>query len=166
MSKADLFLAEYERELTTTRRFLERIPGDRLAWKPHEKSMSVGQLAHHIAETPEMVLRTFVRDEVTPPDLSTSRLQPPTLSAVLQTLESGAVYVREALPKVNDHQMAALVGVVVAGRTLMSSPREVFIRSIMFNHWYHHRGQLGVYLRLLGVSVPVSYGPSGDESPF
>ena len=158
-------LAEFEQELRTTRKFLERVPEERLDWRPHEKSMSVGQLALHIAQTPEGVLRLSEPDEAAPPDFSAGRPQPTTLSEVLNALDQSAAFVRRTLPNFDDARMQDTFRVVHDGNTLLSLPRAAFLRSIMLNHWYHHRGQLGVYLRLLGVTVPSSYGPSGDEAP-
>ena len=162
---ATSLLAEFEQELGTTRRFLERVPEDRLSWRPHEKSMTVGQLALHIAQAPERVLRLSEPDEATAPDFSAGRPQPETLREVLDTLDRSAAYVRQVLPTIDDSRMRSMFTLVQGGRKLLSLPRLAFLRSIMLNHWYHHRGQLGVYLRLLGTAVPSSYGPSGDEAP-
>jgi uncharacterized damage-inducible protein DinB len=158
-------LAEFEHELGTTRRFLERVPEGRLTWRPHEKSMTVGQLALHIAQVPEGVLRLSEPDEAPAPDFSVGRPQPETLREVLDALDRSAAHVRQVLPAINDSRMRSMFTVVQGGRKLLSLPRMSFLRSIMLNHWYHHRGQLGVYLRLLGTTVPSSYGPSGDEAP-
>jgi uncharacterized damage-inducible protein DinB len=158
-------LAEFEQELITTRKFLERVPEGRLSWRPHEKSMTAGQLALHIAQTPEGVLRLSEPDEAAPPDFSSGRPQPAALREVLEALDHSAAYLRQTLPTVSDDRMNADFRVAQGGRTLMSLPRAAFLRSIMLNHWYQHRGQLGVYLRLLGAAVPSSYGPSGDEMP-
>ena len=162
---AKSMLAEFEQELDTTRRFLERIPENQLGWRPHEKSMTAGQLALHIAESPEGVLRLSEPDEAAPPDFSGGRRKPETLREVLEMLEKNAAYVRQTLPTIDDARMQSTFRIVHGGRTLMSLPRAAFLRSILLNHWYHHRGQLGVYLRLLGAAVPSSYGPSGDEAP-
>lgn len=162
---AEAMLAEFERELDTTRRFLERVPETQLEWRPHEKSMTAGQLALHIAQSPEGVLRLSEPDEAAPPDFSRGRPQPETLREVLEALDKSAAYVRQTLPTIDDARMQATFRVAQGGRTLMSLPRAAFLRSILLNHWYHHRGQLGVYLRLLGATVPSSYGPSGDELP-
>ena len=166
MSVAETLLTEFETELATTRRFIERVPADRLMWKPHEKSMTAGQLALHIAQVPMNVLQMSMADAASPPDFSKGFEQPASLVAVVQTLDHTAAYVRQTLPGIPDQRMAQTFSMVLAGKTLMAMPRAAFLRSVMFNHWYHHRGQLGVYLRLTGASVPVSYGPSGDESPF
>lgn len=159
-------LAEFERECATTRTFLERLPENRLTWRPHEKSMTAGQLALHIAQVPHGVLSMTLANEASPPDFSRGREQPSTLREIKNTLERSARYVRETLPTIDDGRMLATFSIVKDGRWLMSMPRAEFLRSILLNHWYHHRGQLGVYLRLLGSDVPSSYGPSGDEPPF
>jgi uncharacterized damage-inducible protein DinB len=162
---ATSLLAEFEQELGTTKRFIQRVPEQQLTWRPHEKSMTVGQLALHIAQAPAGVLRLSQPDEAAAPDFSAGRPQPASLREVLDALEHSAAYLRQTLPTVDDSRMNDTFRVVQGGRTLLSLPRAAFLRSIMLNHWYHHRGQLGVYLRLLGVAVPSSYGPSGDEMP-
>jgi uncharacterized damage-inducible protein DinB len=162
---ATSLLAEFEQELRTTRRFLQRVPEERLTWQPHEKSMSVGQLALHIGQSPEGVLRLSHPDEAAPPDFSKGRPQPATVREVLNALEQSAAFVRQTLPGIDDARMRETFRIVQNGKTILSLPRAAFLRSIMLNHWYHHRGQLGVYLRLLGEAVPSSYGPSGDEPP-
>lgn len=165
-SIARAMLAEFERELVTTRRFLERVPADRLTWRPHEKSMTAGELALHIAQSPAGVVKLCLADEATPPNFNAERPRPQTLHEVLSALDSAADYVRQTLPTIDDGRMRQTFKVVRGDKTLMSVPRADFLRAIMLNHCYHHRGQLGVYLRLLGAVVPSSYGPSGDESPF
>jgi uncharacterized damage-inducible protein DinB len=162
---AAALLAEFEQELATTRRFLERVPEAQLTWRPHEKSMTAGQLALHIASVPEGVLRLSEPDEANPPDFSKGQPQPTSRREILDTLEGSAAYVRQTLPKVDDARMRKTFRVVQGDKALLSLPRAAFLRSIMLNHWYHHRGQLGVYLRLLGTAIPSSYGPSGDEAP-
>jgi uncharacterized damage-inducible protein DinB len=159
-------LAEFEAELATTRKFLERVPADKLAWRPHEKSMTAGQLALHIGQTPLGVLNMALQEQAPPPNFAGGRQQPATVKEVLDALEQSAAFVRQNLPTLDDRRMAETFKVVVEGRTLLALPRAAFLRSLLLNHWYHHRGQLGVYLRLCGAKVPASYGPSGDESPF
>jgi uncharacterized damage-inducible protein DinB len=160
---AQALLSEFERELGTTRKFLERVPEERLTWRPHEKSMTAGQLALHIATVPSGVLELALPDESSPPDFSAGMPQPATVREVLDALDQSAAQVRQTLPTIDDCRMRETFKVVKDGRTLLSMPRADFLRSIMLNHWYHHRGQFGVYLRLLGSAVPSSYGPSGDE---
>ncbi len=165
MSVAEAFLAEFEPELATTRRFLERLPEDQLNWKPHEKSMTAGQLALHIAQTPLNVLRMAQQDEVPVPNFAGGMPQPANRAEVLKALDESAEFVRRELPRINDARMQATWQAVSNGKAVLTVPRAAFLRSILLNHWYHHRGQFGVYLRLLDVKVPSSYGPSGDEAP-
>ena len=156
-------LEEFESELATTRTFLERVPEEKLTWRPHEKSMTAGQLALHIAQMPAGVLGLGLKDEAEPPDLSV-REQPETLRDVLYALDESVEFVRGTLPTIDDSRMRQSWKLVQDGETLMTMPRKNFLRGILLNHWYHHRGQIGVYLRLLGAKVPSSYGPSGDEA--
>lgn len=165
-SVAQALLSEFEMELGTTRRFLERVPADKLAWKPHEKSMTAGQLALHIAQVPAGVLQLALPDAAQAPDFSAGREQPDSVREVLAALEATAAEVRRMLRGLDDDRMQATFTITRQGRTVMAMPRAQFLRMIMLNHWYHHRGQLGVYLRLLGAAVPSSYGPSADEAPF
>jgi uncharacterized damage-inducible protein DinB len=162
---ATAMLAEFEQELATTRRFLERVPEDKLGWRPHEKSMTAGELSLHIAESPEGVVQLCEPDEAEAPNFSGGRPQPISLREVLEALDRSAAYVGEKLPTINDARMQETFHFTQGGKPLVAMPRVAFLRSILLNHWYHHRGQLGVYLRLLGASVPSSYGPSGDETP-
>jgi uncharacterized damage-inducible protein DinB len=165
MTIAGMLLAEFEQEARTTRRFLERLPGDKLDWKPHAKSMSAGQLALHIARTPGQVVRMATQDEVAMPDFSRPNPQPESIEQVLKVLDESIAEVKQVLPALSDERMQALWRAKRDGRELMAIPRAAMLRNILLNHWYHHRGQFGVYLRLLGAKVPSSYGPSGDELP-
>jgi uncharacterized damage-inducible protein DinB len=151
---ATSLLAEFEQELGTTRKFLERVPEGRLTWRPHDKSMTVGQLGLHIAQVPEGVLRLSEPDEAAPPNFGAGRQQPASIREVLEALDRSADYVRQTLPAIDDSRMRKTFRVVQEGRALMAMPRAAFLRSIMLNHWYHHRGQLGVYISLLGTAVP------------
>ena len=162
---AEALLAEFEQEAKTTRKFLERLPADRLDWKPHPKSMSAGQLALHIAAAPAGIIDLAGEDVAPAPDFTRANPQPKTLQEVLDALERSVLAVRSSLPRFTDERMQATFTVTAGGREILSLPRMAFLRSILLNHWYHHRGQFGVYLRLLGAKVPSSYGPSGDELP-
>jgi uncharacterized damage-inducible protein DinB len=163
MKISEQLLAEFEQEAQTTRKFLERLPDDKLTWKPHAKSMSAGQLALHIAGVPGQVVQMAQADEVSPPD--SNRPQPASNHEVLQKLDESIATVKRILPTFTDERMQAPWKLKAEGRELVSMPRAVFLRNILLNHWYHHRGQFGVYLRLVGANVPSSYGPSGDELP-
>ncbi|MCI0350111.1 MAG: DinB family protein [Acidobacteriales bacterium] len=165
MTMAEMLLAEFEQEARTTRKFLERLPDDKLTWKPHAKSMSAGQLALHIAGTPGQVVLMAKVDEILPPDFSRPNPQPESTGQVLKVLEESIATVKQVLPTLSDERMQAIWRVKREGQELIAIPRAAMLRNILLNHWYHHRGQFGVYLRLLGAKVPSSYGPSGDELP-
>jgi uncharacterized damage-inducible protein DinB len=165
MALIDTLLAELEQESRTTERVLERVPDAHLSWKPHPKSMSLGQLALHVATVPgnvaelaskEMLseLRAFVQPEAT------------TAAELVPTLTASVAKARQHLGGFDDAAMGATWRLLDGGREVMAMPRVAFVRAIMLNHWYHHRGQLLVYLRLLDVSVPSVYGPTADENPF
>jgi uncharacterized damage-inducible protein DinB len=165
MTIAQALLAEFDNEVPRTQRFLERVPADKLTWRPHEKSMTAGQLALHIATVPGGVVRLASMDPASAPDFNAPRPQPASIGEVLSALKQSSETVRTTLPTFDDQRMQAIWRLVKDGKDLLAIPRMNFLRNIMLNHWYHHRGQLGVYLRLLGAKVPSSYGPSGDEPP-
>lgn len=165
MSHADQLLAEYRAEAQTTRKFLSRLPEDKLTWRPHEKSMTAGQLAYHIAASPAGIIQMALRDEFSVADIPQTQEQPTSVQQVLEAFEQSVVVVEEHLPQISDERMQQPWRLVDGGKELMSMPRAVMLRTILFNHIYHHRGQFGVYLRLVGAKVPSAYGPSGDEMP-
>jgi uncharacterized damage-inducible protein DinB len=164
MSIANALLSEMEQEAQTTRRVLERVPQAHLTWKPHPKSMSLGQLALHIAMVPGLVAELAARDSIERPQF----VQPEAAAAseLVPALDSSVAKARQHLGGMDDAAMTATWRLMSDGRELMAMPRAAFARAVMLNHWYHHRGQLSVYLRLLDVPVPVIYGRSADESPF
>jgi uncharacterized damage-inducible protein DinB len=167
MSTADVLLAEFEAQVPVTRRFLERLPEDKLTWKPHEKSMSAGQLGYHLAAVPAGVLRLVQNNPAQAPNFSNGARfpQPASRDEVLTKFEESIGIVRDLLPKLNDAAMAETWRLVAGDREVVSQPRGLFLRDVMFSHWYQHRGQFSVYLRMLGVAVPASWGPSADEPP-
>jgi uncharacterized damage-inducible protein DinB len=158
-------LAELDQEAETTRRVLERIPQAHLSWKPHPKSFSLGQLALHVATVPGNVAELAAIDLVPNPP---AFVQPEATTAaeLVPTLKESVAKAKRALGGFDDAQMGATWRIQSGGRDLMAMPRVAFVRAIMLNHWYHHRGQLLVYLRLLNQSVPSVYGPTADENPF
>jgi uncharacterized damage-inducible protein DinB len=163
MSLSQPLIAELSQEAETTRRVLERVPEDRLSWKPHPKSMSLGQLALHIAALPGGLADL----------LSESEREVPTVplpeagsgGEILATLEESVGKAQAKLAEWTDEDLAADWRMTRDGETVLTLPRIGMVRAIMLNHWYHHRGQLLVYLRLLDVPVPVVYGPTADEGP-
>jgi uncharacterized damage-inducible protein DinB len=165
MRMIDGLLAELEQEAHTTRRVLERIPQAHLSWKPHPKSMSLGQLALHVATVPGNVAELAAKDTIPEPP---TFVQPEAAAAsdLVPALTESVAKAKRALGGFDDARMGAMWRLQSGGKDVMAMPRVAFVRAIMLNHWYHHRGQLTVYLRLLDVPVPSVYGPSADENPF
>ena len=159
-------LDEFREEAAVTKRVLERVPADKLAWKPHAKSMSLGQLAMHIATVPGSLTKITWEDEF---EISQANFDPPLPKDVKEihaAFEQSVREVEECLKRMTEQLAQGHWRLMFRGKEISSKPRIRVLRSIMLNHWYHHRGQLSVYLRLLDIPVPVIYGPSADESPF
>ena len=165
MKIIDGLLAELEQEAQTTRRVLERIPQEHLSWRPHPKSMSLGQLALHVATVPGNVAEVAARDTIPEPP---TFVQPEaaTASELVPALAESVAKAKRVLGDFDDARMGAMWRLQSGGRDILSMPRAAVVRAIMLNHWYHHRGQLLVYLRMLNQSVPSVYGPTADENPF
>ena len=164
MSTIEVLLQELEQEAQTTRRVLERVPGDRLAWKPHDKSMSLGQLALHVATVPGAIAEISQMSPFPLPKFE----QPSARSAaeLVPALDESIAKAKKILRGMDDAALGGMWRVVDGDREVMAIPIGAMFRSIMLNHWYHHRGQLSVYLRQVGAQVPSIYGPSADENPF
>ena len=164
MSTVELLLQELEQEAQTTRRVLERVPNDRLSWKPHDRSMSLGQLALHSASVPGAIAEI---SQISPFQLPKFE-QPAAKSAaeLIPALDQSLVKARTILRNLDDADLGKVWRVMDGDREVMAIPVGAVLRTIMLNHWYHHRGQLSVYLRQVGVPVPSIYGPSADENPF
>jgi uncharacterized damage-inducible protein DinB len=159
-------IGEIQQEAATTKRVLERVPQDKLAWKPHPRSMSLGQLAMHVATIPGGITRLAQVDDF---EINPANFTPPVpknTEEILAALDASVKAAQEYLGGVSESAAAGNWRATLNGKEVMAMPRAVMLRSIMFNHWYHHRGQLSVYLRLLEVPVPTIYGPSADENPF
>ena len=161
MPIAQSLLAEFETQAPVTRKFLERLPNDKLTWKPHSRSLTAGQLAYHLAFVPGGVVRGAQKNQIPPPDFQFP--QPATVQEVLDAFDQSAATVREVLPGFDEAAMNATWRIVAGDQEIAAMPRGAFLRNIMLNHWYQHRGQFCVYLRLLDVPVPSSWGPSADE---
>jgi uncharacterized damage-inducible protein DinB len=164
MNLSERLLVEFNTEVESTRRVLDRVPENRLRWKPHSKSMSLGQLALHVAGVPGGVttlLQELIAEvPIVPLTEAASRVE------ILNTLEWSVVTVTNALTTWGDEGLLAEWRMTHDGKTLLAMPRIDMVRSTVLNHWYHHRGELIVYLRLLDVPIPAIYGPSADENPF
>jgi uncharacterized damage-inducible protein DinB len=163
MSIAQAMLGEFEHESQVTRRFLERVPEDKLGWRPHEKSHTAGELALHIANLPGAIVRLALADEAPIPSEAELFRQPTAVQEILRSHDQSVATVREILPTLDDGRLMTNWSALVGGKVVMTMPKGMVLRMIMMNHWIQHRGQLGVFLRLMGAKVPASYGPSGDE---
>jgi len=165
MSIARELLQEFEVQAPITRRFLERLPEDKLTWKPHDRSMSAGQLAFHLALVPAAVLRLVEKNPGEAPQ-GANFPQPASRKEILDRFEESIATVRATLETLDDQKMRETWRLVAGGREVVVQARGAFLRDVMLSHWYQHRGQFSVYLRLLNVAVPASWGPSADEPPI
>lgn len=161
MSIAQQLLAEFESQAPVTRKFLERLPEEKLTWKPHQRSMTAGQLAFHLAAVPGGVARGSQQNEIQQPDFHFP--QPGSRKEILDTFDQSIQTVREVLAGYDDATINATWRIMAGTEEVAAMPRVAFLRNIMLNHWYQHRGQFCVYLRMLDVPVPSSWGPSADE---
>jgi len=165
MSISETLMKEFEIQAPITRRFLERLPEEKLSWKPHAKSMSAGQLAYHLASVPGAIVRAVQNDSAQAPDFAQFP-QPGTREEILKTFDESVATVKTMLSKYDDSFMKKTWRLTAGEKEIFAVPRELFVRDVMFSHWYQHRGQFSVYLRMLDVPVPASWGPSADEPPL
>jgi uncharacterized damage-inducible protein DinB len=166
VNQAESMLREFHEEVGTTKSVLGRVPADKLGWKPHERSMSLGQLALHIATVPGRIAHITKPDAFDVSKNTFSQPMPKSMEEVYAALEQSIRDVEQTLKETTEAAAEANWHLMFGEKELRSMPRVSVWRSLMLNHWYHHRGQLAVYLRLLDVHVPSIYGPSADESPF
>jgi uncharacterized damage-inducible protein DinB len=168
MKLTELFLAEIDREAERCKRALEQVPAGKREWKPHEKSMAFGYLSDMVATMPAWAAMAITQDELdlNPPGGSKYKQEPMHTSAdLLAGLEKSVAQAKAALQGTNDEFLETSWRLLVGGKVVMESPRHVVLRD-MLNHLAHHRGQMTVYLRLLGATVPALYGPSADDKRF
>ena len=166
MAIRDAFLPEFDHEMATTRKTLERVPEANTDWKPHDKSMSLGRLAGHLAELPSLVPLALERDSVDFRPPGAPPRQPNVMSTrakLLEDFDKNVNAARDAIAKSSDDDLKKTFTLQAGGKTIFSLPRTAALRSFVMNHVIHHRGQLSVYLRLNNVPVPSIYGPSADE---
>jgi uncharacterized damage-inducible protein DinB len=167
MSFKNAYIAEFDQEMKSTRTLLERVPADRLDWRPHEKSYTLGELATHIGNLLTWADATVKQDEF---DVAPEGQERPrggaaaSVEDVLAGFDRNATAAREAIGAVDDEHLQGPWSLLNGGKTLFTMPRSVVLRSFVLNHLIHHRAQLTVYLRLCDVPLPVIYGPSADES--
>ena len=162
----DSLINELRQEALTTKRVLERLPEEKLSWKPHETSMSLGQLSLHVASIPGNVTRLAQLDAFDASDANFIPPQPESVEQILSAFDESLNSAETYLSGLDDKAATDTWRLTSKGEEVFSMPRISMLRTIMLNHWYHHRGQLAVYLRLLEVPVPVIYGRSADENPF
>ena len=162
MPLVDALLPEFDHEMTTTRKVLERVPEDKFDWKPHPKSFSLGALATHVANLPTWGTETLTKSEI-----ELTGTQPvsafPSKPALMAAFDKNVADTRAALTGKTDAELLAIWSLKRGGKTIFSMPKTAVLRSFVLSHVIHHRGQLSVYLRLLDVPVPSIYGPTADE---
>jgi uncharacterized damage-inducible protein DinB len=163
MSMLTPMVEELTQEAIATRKMLERVPEDQLGWKPHEKSMTLGRLASHIAENPGWALPILQQEELNIDMASYQPLNLTTVAEMLETFDKNNAAAVAAMGEGDDASLLATWRMLVNGQPAFEQPRIGVIRGMVLNHGIHHRGQLSVYLRLLNVPLPSVYGPSADE---
>jgi len=165
MTIAETLLLDFDPEIANTRRTLERIPENDPQWRPHNKSMPIGRLALHTARLPDFCTRILTTDEL---DFAKEKLPDLTFEStahLLRELDRTAVEAKSLLAAASDDDLKKSWKLSVGDRVFVHEPKMILYRTMFLNHLVHHRAQLGVYLRLLGLPVPGLYGPSADE-PF
>jgi len=161
MKYADLILPEFEHEMANTRKVLEQVPDDKLDWKVHEKSNTIGWNASHLVEIPGWVEGTLTQDSWEIAGYQTAKLG--TRDAILALFDENVATAKKAFSEVADEAMDVDWTLTMNGEVISRMPRSAVIRSFVINHTIHHRAHLCVYLRLNDIPVPGMYGPSGDE---
>lgn len=166
MSYADTILPELDHEMASTRTVLERVPDDKLDWRPHPKSNTIGWNANHLAELPGWGISILTQPQFDFAPVGGQRYESPKLrtrQAILDLFDRNVASIRKAITEVHDKDMSQPWSLVGGGKTIFTMPRGAVIRSFVLNHMIHHRAILSVYLRLNDIPVPGMYGPSGDE---
>ena len=166
MTIGQSMLPEFDQEMQNTRKTLERIPDEKWNWKPHEKSGTLGWLAGHVGTVPEWITMTINTQELDYAPVNGPAYEPPKISnrqEVLAAFDKAAAEARAALAGVSDLDIMKNWKLLAGGQEIFTLPRIACIRGMCLNHLIHHRGQLTVYFRLIGVPVPGLYGPSADE---
>ncbi len=169
MKLSEIFLGEFDQEMANTRKTLERVPDDKLGWKPHEKSGTMGWLAGHVSNIPSWAAMTMEHSEF---DIAPQGAPPPqalpasSRKELLENFEKNVAAARTAIAAASDEHLMKPWTLLHGGQKVFSIPRSAVLRSFVLNHLIHHRAQLGVYLRLNNIPVPALYGPSADEGAF
>ena len=167
MKLNEFLLAELDREVERSRNALAEAPDDKYDWKPHEKSMIFGYLANMVATIPSWLAMQVTQDslDIAPVASKMEQKKLDTSAALIEALDKSAADARAALENTTDEHLQTTWKLLAGGQVVMESPRYLFIQDTI-NHWSHHRGQMTVYLRLMGAKVPALYGPSADDKQF
>jgi uncharacterized damage-inducible protein DinB len=168
MKLTEFLLAELDREVERSRRALEQVPEGRYDWKPHDRSMIFGYLANMVATIPSWIAMEINQDELDIAPAGGGRIEQKRMDRsdeLLTALDKAAADARSAFEKTTDERLMTNWRLLARGQVVMESPRYVMIQDTI-NHWSHHRGQMTVYLRLIGAKVPSIYGPSADDNQF
>jgi uncharacterized damage-inducible protein DinB len=167
MKVTEYLLTEFDREVKRSRHALEQVPDDKYDWKPHEKSMMFGYLSDLVATIPSWIAMQVTKNELDVAAAAAAIKQEPkkTSAALIQALDKSAAEARAALEKTTDEHLNTPWQLKARGQVVQEAPRYVMIQDTI-NHWVHHRGQMTVYLRLMGAKVPATYGPSSDDKSF
>ena len=169
MTIAKKMLRDFDEEFALTRSFLNLVPDDKLTWKPHEKSMELGRLAWHLSDFPEWVMVTIQQDTFRMGAEDAEKMsrswRGKTRAEMLARFDADMPKARAALAAADDAAMERHWKMEWGGQTVVDDPREYVCRKWAMHHMVHHRAQLGVYLRMLGIAIPGCYGPSADEMP-
>jgi uncharacterized damage-inducible protein DinB len=166
MALSQAFSAELKQEAATTRKMLERVPQDKFDWKPHDKSMTLGRLAGHVAELPTLIQATLAADEIDFASGEYKPFVPATSSELTETFDKNVGKALELLQNQSDENLQKTWRLRRGEQIFLEVPRKAAMRTVGLNHLIHHRGQLSVYLRLLDVPLPSVYGPTADEPMF
>jgi uncharacterized damage-inducible protein DinB len=166
MSYAETVLPEFDQEMASTRKVLERIPDDKLNWQPHPKSHTIGWNANHLANLPDWLVHTVSTPSLDIAPVGGKGFELPKLAGrkeILEHFDQNVAAARAAIVSAKDEDMAAMWTLLAGGNPIFTMPRSAVVRSVVLNHMIHHRAILCVYLRLNDIPVPGMYGPSGDE---
>jgi len=165
MNAIDPLLMEFEQESATTRRLLERVPTEKLDWRPHPKARSLGELANHIAAV-QKTIPTAIQTATYDLAKGSDNTVPERAAEIVTAFDANVAEAKQQLATMTDDDLMSDWSGQVGGRTVFSAPKIGVLRGILLNHTYHHPGQLTTYLRQLDVALPSVYGPTADENPF
>lgn len=163
MSTMESFVTEFTQEYAATRKLLERVPDDHFGWKPHDKSMTLGQLASHIAENAQFAPWVLTMDELVVDPETYKPFMAKNRDELLKTLDMNVLEARNAFEKADESTLGDTWRMKWGGEVVLEMPRMTVLRSFLISHLIHHRGQLTVYLRMKDVPLPQLYGPTADE---